>query len=130
MKLKYYTIFILLFTAFTACKKDEPKLAKLSDSNVSFVHEDGTALAIDECIKPETKYAVSITVKFEDADDIEPYKLDYTFNGVSYSMTFDKEGTQTIKITLAKGINTVKVAASNAEANLVLTAHDDFELVE
>lgn len=129
MKFNYHTFFILLFALIAGCKKEEPEVTILSSSVISFVHEDGSALAADECIKPLGKYAVSVTVKFDDPNSKAPYTFEYTLNGAAYSMTFTKEGTQINKITLVNGFNTAKVSGSNIEAKIFLGSHDEYQLV-
>ena len=129
MKTKIYTIFIALLLVFISCSKDE-EFITISPANISFVHEDGTDIPINECINPDGKYAVKIETKAEGSGTYKVISVDYTINGVLRTMTFLKEGAQINPITLIDGLNTVQIVESGYTSNLNFVAQSEFELVE
>lgn len=130
MKIKTYSIFIvLLLLVFLGCSKDE-EFTIISPANISFVHENGTEISIDECINPEGKYAVKIETTAQGSGKYKVISVDYTVNGVLKTMTFLKEGSQINPVTLLDGLNTVQIVESGYTSNLNFVAQGEFQLVE
>ena len=129
MKIKIAIIFITFLLVFVSCSKDE-EFTIISPANISFVHENGTELTINECINPEGKYAVKIETTAEGSGKYKVISIDYTINGVLKTMTFLKEGAQVNPVTLLDGLNTVQIVESGYTSNLNFVAQGEFQLVE
>jgi hypothetical protein len=129
MKIKMYSILITFVVLFLSCSKDED-FTSISPANITFVHLDGSAIGINECISPNEKYGVKITTTSTGNGKYKVQKVDYTFNGNLRSMTFLQEGSQIDPITLIDGMNTVQIVETGYTSNLYYVAQDDFQLVE
>jgi len=129
MKIKLYSIVITLVLVFSSCSKKE-EFTIISPANISFVHEDGSKIAIDECINPDGKYAVKIETTSKGSGKYKVVRVDYTINGDLYTMTFLKEGAQINPVTLIDGLNTVQIVESGFTSNINFVKQDDFQLVE
>lgn len=129
MKIKQFGILITLLMVFLSCSKDE-EFTIISPTNISFVHEDGSKISINECINPNGKYAVLIETTSKGNGKYKIIVVEYTVNGALYSMTFLKEGAQICPITLAAGQNTAQISGSALTSNIQYIAQGDFELVE
>ena len=129
MKIKTYSILILLLMVLLSCSKDED-FKIISPANISFVHIDGSQIGINECINPNESYGVMIRTTSSGSGKYKVIKVDYTFNGVLRTMTFLLEGTQINPVTLIDGMNTVQIVESGYSSNLYYAEQDPFELVE
>jgi hypothetical protein len=129
MKIKIYSILITFLMVFLSCSKDED-FRIISPANISFVHENGAEISINECVNPEGKYAVKIETTSQGAGEYKVISVDYTVNGVLKTMTFLKEGAQINPVTLIDGLNTIQIVESGYISNIYFVKQDDFELVE
>ena len=114
---------------FLSCSKDE-EFTIISPANISFVHENGAEISINECVNPEGKYAVKIETISQGSGKYKVISVDYTVNGVLKTMTFLKEGVQINPVTLIDGMNTIQIVESGFTSNIYFVKQDDFELVE
>jgi hypothetical protein len=129
MKIKIYSILITFLMVFLSCSKDED-FRIISPANISFVHENGAEISINECVNPEGKYAVKIETTSQGFGEYKVISVDYTVNGVLKTMTFLKEGAQINPVTLIDGLNTIQIVESGYISNIYFVKQDDFELVE
>lgn len=129
MKIIIDSILIALLVAFVGCSKEED-FTIISPENISFIHENGTDISINECINPDGKYAVKIETISEGSGKYKVISVDYTVNGVLKTMTFLKEGAQIDPVTLIDGMNTIQIVESGYTSNIYYVKQDDFELVE
>lgn len=129
MKIKIYIIVFTAFLVFSGCSKEDKSII-ISPSSISFVHEDGTIIATDECINPDGKYAVKIETTSEGSGEYEVIRVDYTINGDLYTMTFLEEGVQINPVTLLDGENTAQIVESGFTSNINFVKQDEFQLVE
>ncbi|MFT4804475.1 MAG: hypothetical protein ACI9YE_001679 [Psychroserpens sp.] len=129
MKIKIYSILITFLMVFLSCSKDED-FRIISPANISFVHENGAEISINECVNPEGKYAVKIETTSQGFGEYKVISVDYTVNGVLKTMTFLKEGAQINPVTLIDGLNTIQIVESGYTSNIYFVKQDDFELVE
>ena len=129
MKIKIYSILITFLVVFLSCSKDE-EFTIISPANISFVHENGTDISINECINPDGKYAVKIEVTAQGSGEYKVISVDYTVNGFLKTMTFLKEGVQIDPVILIDGMNTIQIVETGYTSNIYFVKQDDFELVE
>jgi hypothetical protein len=129
MKIKIYSILITFLMVFLSCSKDED-FRIILPANISFVHENGAEISINECVNPEGKYAVKIETTSQGFGEYKVISVDYTVNGVLKTMTFLKEGAQINPVTLIDGLNTIQIVESGYTSNIYFVKQDDFELVE
>lgn len=126
MRIKQYYILALVMFLFLSCSEHEE--TAIYSKSISFVHADGTKLTENECISPNVKYGIKIETNFVDIN--RPFRVDYSVNGTTYTMTFTTSTSQTNPITLANGNNTAQIVGSNYKAVLKYVDQGDFELVE
>ncbi|OXB00845.1 hypothetical protein B0A72_18915 [Flavobacterium pectinovorum] len=100
----------------------------ISPQSISFVHADGSKIAENECISPNVKYGIKIETNYVDQN--RPFRVDYSVNGVVYTMTFTVKTSQVNPITLINGNNDAQIVGSNYKAVLKYVDQGDFELVE
>ena len=129
MKTKNSFLLLLLVMAFFSCSPDEEPNV-MSPSNISFVHADGTAIAENECINLNMKYAIKVETTSKFKTKGQPLRVDYTVNGVVYTMNFSIKGAQIIPIVLVEGDNLAQILGSDYKAYLKYQGQGDFELVE
>jgi hypothetical protein len=127
MKIKQYFILILVMIAFFGCS-DEEEERIIYPQSISFVHADGSKIDDNECINPNVKYAIKIETNFFDVK--RPFTVDYSVNGVLYTMTFTDTNSRTNPVTLTNGDNSAQIKGSNIKAVLKYIDQGDFELVE
>lgn len=118
----------MLLIMLLGCSKEE-EFTIISPADISFVHEDGSDISINECINPSGKYAVKIRTTAEGNGKYKVINVDYTINGTLHSMTFLSEGSQIIPVNLIDGKNTAQVTGSSLTSNIFYVAQGDFELV-
>ncbi|SHN19466.1 hypothetical protein [Flavobacterium pectinovorum] len=126
MKIKQYSILILVMIVFFGCS-DQDEIT-ISPQSISFVHADGSKIAENECISPNVKYGIKIETNYVDQN--RPFRVDYSVNGVVYTMTFTVKTSQVNPITLINGNNDAQIVGSNYKAVLKYVDQGDFELVE
>jgi len=126
MKIKQFYILSLVMFLFLACTEHEE--TAIYPQNISFVHADGTIIAANECIDPNAKYAIQIQTNFVDLK--RPFRVDYSVNGVMFSMTFTDKATMINPITLSNGNNVAQIIGTDHKATLKYIDQGDFELVE
>lgn len=126
--MRLYSIVIIVLIVILGCSKEE-EFTIISPANISFVHEDGSEISINECIRPSGKYAVKIRTTAEGNGKYKVINIDYAVNGSLYSMTFLSEGSQIIPVNLIDGKNTAQIAGSSLTSNIYFVAQGDFELV-
>jgi len=128
MKYKLYILSIGLFLIFISCSKQE-ELITIIPNQIAFDHENGTPILPNECINPDTKYAIAITTKGEGSGTFIPIKVNYSINGVPYIMSFSTDGTKFDTIILVDGLNKAEITSSSFKASLNFNAHNEFEIV-
>jgi hypothetical protein len=129
MKSNLYILIMAILILFTGCSKDE-EFIEILPSEINFVKENGSFLTMDDCIDPNEKYYVSIKTTAVGEGSFKPTRVDYTVNGISYSMTFMRAGTQINAIALVKGLNIAQIVESGYVATINYAIQDEFELVE
>ena len=125
--MKKILIYIGIIIGMIACNNDDTSSKTINDFKVSFVYDDGTAIAQGACIEPDGKYALAIQ-GFQ-LNQFNP-EVKYVLNGVNYTTSFTKEETQIIPVTLVAGQNVIQVAESSVKASLYYPVQGGFELVE
>lgn len=127
MKIKQIYILILVTIVFFGCSDHEDEIT-IYPQGISFVHADGSEISKNECINPDLKYAVKVKTNYVDAK--RPFRVDYSVNGVVYTMTFTTSISQINPVTLSNGTNSAQIIGSNYKAVLNYVDQGDFELVE
>lgn len=134
MKIKQYYILTTAAFLFFSCSDDqvvepEPvKQVEIAAKSISFVHADGSKITGNECISPNVKYGIMIETNAVDVD--KPFRVDYSLNGVVYTMTFAVSTSQVNPVTLVNGENVAQIVGTYYKANLKYVDQGDFELVE
>lgn len=130
MKSKFYYIIAILFLVIWGCSKDDDTVCikEISPTNISFVNEDGSAII--ECIDEAKKYAVAVTTQGLGEGEYRPTKIDYTVNGIVYSMTFSTEGVQRNLVQLVDGTNIAQLVATGNKSAISYIIQDDFQSVD
>jgi hypothetical protein len=119
---------IALVLVFISCTKQE-ELITIVPNKIAFVHENGTPILYNECINPNSKYAIAISTKGEGNGNFSPKNVAYSINGVPYSMSFARDGTQLFSVVLVDGINKAEITATSFNTTLNFNAHTEFEIV-
>lgn len=114
---------------FFGCSSDDESI-KVKPDAITFVYADGTEIVEKECINPSTKYAVKIEINSKGIKKNEPLRVDYSVNGVVYTMTFSSIGSQINPIKLVEGNNVGQIIGTDYKCNLNYIAQGDFELVK
>lgn len=127
MKIKQYSILIVVMIVFLSCSHYEDEIV-ISPQSISFVHADGSKIAENECINPNVKYGIKIETNYVDQN--RPFRVDYSVNGVVYTMTFTTTTSQINPVTLTNGDNAAQIIGSNYKAVVKYIEQGDFELVE
>jgi hypothetical protein len=127
MKIKQYYILALILFLFLGCSDHEEPVT-IYPKSISFVHADGSKIAEGECISPNVKYGIKIETNFVDV--YRPFRVDYSVNGVIYTMTFATSTSQINPITLTNGDNAAQIVGTNEKTVLKYVDQGDFELVE
>jgi len=127
MKIKQYYILLLVMIVSFSCSDHESEIT-IVPLSISFVHADGSKITENECISPNVKYGIKIETNYVDQN--RPFRVDYSVNGVVYTMTFTVKTSQVNPITLINGNNAAQIVGSNYKAVLKYVDQGDFELVE
>ncbi|WP_299438652.1 hypothetical protein [uncultured Aquimarina sp.] len=132
MNIKTYISVIVLFILFSNCSNDDAvSITTIEPTSINFIKEDGSILTLFDCINPNETYAVEIRVKGEGAGEVQNTVIEYTINGLAYSMTFDRVETQSNQITLIEGENVAQLVNTVFLAKIsYVKAPSEFELVE
>lgn len=128
MKYLIFSFFIALITAFSSCSSEE-NFKTITPKSIAFVHEDGSPIAQNECINPNTNYALLIKTNSNGKGAFKATKIMYTINGILNIMTFSSDGQQLKGIKLIDGYNIAEIVESDYKASLYFNSHDNFELV-
>lgn len=129
MSYRSFIIIIACILVLTSCSKDEP-FKTITASSIDFVHEDGSALALNECINPNTNYAILIKTNAEGDGIFKTTKVEYTLNGVPFIMSFMSDGKQLNPIKLIDGYNKAEIVGTPYKTYVYFNTHTNFELVE
>lgn len=129
MKQKLYNILIAFIIVLSSCSKEE-EFKTIAPTSIAFVHADGSALQLNECINTNTNYAVLIKTNAAGTGDFKSTKVEYTLNGVPHIMSFVRDGEQYNAIKLVGGTNKAEVVGTPYKAYLHFTTNTNFELVE
>ena len=129
MKYKFFTILITCITVLSSCSKEE-QFKTINATSIDFVHEDGTALELNECINPNTNYAIKIKTKSEGDGIFKRTTVEYTLNGVPFIMSFTSDGDQSNPIKLLEGYNRAEIVGTSIKTYIYFNTHDNYELVE
>lgn len=129
MKYKFFTILITCITVLSSCSKEE-QFKTINATSIDFVHEDGTALELNECINPNTNYAIKIKTKSEGDGIFKRTTVEYTLNGVPFVMSFTSDGDQSNPIKLLEGYNRAEIVGTSIKTYIYFNTHDNYELVE
>ncbi|MDH7444697.1 hypothetical protein [Aquimarina sp. 2201CG14-23] len=132
MKIKSYIFVIIICILFSNCSNDETvPVTTIVPKSIAFVKQDGTAISLFDCINPNENYAIMIRVDGEGEGEVRTTTVEYTINGIIYSMTFNKIESQLNQITLAEGENIAQLVDTGFIAKITyITAPAEFELVE
>ena len=128
MKYKLCIVSIGLFLIFISCTNQQ-EFKTIIPNKIAFVHENGTPILSNECINPNTRYAIAISTKGEGNGSFTPINVAYSINGVPYSMLFTSDGTQLYNIVLVDGINKAEITATSYNTKLNFNTHTEFEIV-
>lgn len=128
MKCITLSFFITLITVFSSCSSAE-NFKTISPAGIAFVHEDGSPIANNECINPNTNYAILIKTNSNGSGAFNSTKIMYTVNSILYITSFSSDGQQLKGIKLIDGSNVAEIVDSNYKASLYYNSHDNFELV-
>ena len=122
----------LLFTSgllLQSCSKQlNGGAATITQTNISFVYENGLPIDAGACINPTSNYAIAISAKISGTPTSGGLGVKYSFNGVENEVFFTSNSTQVKKVTLAKGQNIAQLTISKKEATLYM-AIQEFEIV-
>jgi hypothetical protein len=129
MKYLTFSFLIALITAFSSCSNEE-NFKTITPESIAFVHEDGSPIAQNECINPNTNYALLIKTSSVGTGVFKSTKVEYTLNGLPYIMTFSNDGPQLNRIKLIDGNNKAEIVGSSYKAYIYIDPHNNFELVE
>lgn len=127
MKIKQYYILILVMIVSFSCSDHEDDMT-IESKSISFVHADGSKIAKNECISPNVKYGIKIETNYVDVN--RPFRVDYSVNGVIYTMTFTVAASQINPVILTNGENAAQIVGSNYKDVIKYIDQGDFELVE
>lgn len=128
MKCITLSFFIAFITVLSSCSSAD-NFKTIIPAGIAFVHEDGSPIANNECINPNTNYAVLIKTKSNGTGTFNSTKIMYTINSLLYITTFSIDGQQIKGIKLIDGSNVAEIVDSNYKASLYYNSHDNFELV-
>ena len=118
MKIKNYSILIVAALMFLlGCSKDDD--FELLEPEIVFVNTDGNSVLEGWCINSNESYALQITLKSNGSGKLKSKKkIDYTINGVPYSVTFTELGTKTIPVNFIEGTNVAQLIESGNSISL------------
>lgn len=129
MKYKLYLCSIGLFLIFISCTNQQ-EFKTIIPNKIAFVHENGDPILSNECINPNTKYAIAITTKVEGNGIFTPTKVAYLINGIPYFMSFNSDGTKLNNVILVDGLNKAEIIDTPFIIYQYFNAHNEFEIVD
>jgi hypothetical protein len=130
MKTNLILLISILF--FISCDENQLREfeSELNPVSISFVYEDGTPIPLEECLSDENEYAIEIeTVNINESEPLIT-KVDFTFNGTLYSLTFSEPGKLRVPVNLRDGSNVCQIVETQFSSEVIFTRQDDFSLVE
>jgi len=112
MKIKSYNILVLamLLMLILGCSKEDD--FQLFDPEIIFVNSDSTLVLEGDCLDSDKTYALQITLSSNNGDFKAKQIIEYTINGVVYSVTFTELGAKTIPLNFINGINIAQLVKS------------------
>lgn len=130
----YNFALVLLIVFFASCSKDDAEGAQTNldqfiPIDIKFVHADGTDISESECILPDGRYALQIEVEENNPGNTDVSQIEYTINGIAYSMSFSEAGVKRNPIALVDGKNIAELVKSAESTEIIFVEQDDFELV-
>jgi hypothetical protein len=137
MNFKSISILIGFIIVLSSCSKDEngnevpvQQFKTITATSIAFVHEDGSALLQGECVNPDTNYAILIKTSSGGSGDFKTTVIEYTFNSITYQMSFSSDGEQMNQIKLIYGLNKAGIVGADYKTELYFSAAETFELLE
>ncbi|WP_152975537.1 hypothetical protein [Lacinutrix himadriensis] len=133
MKSKFICVIVCsFFMIATSCSSDDDggggADASLIPISIQFVNENGTPITSD-CLDINENYAVQIETEMAGSGAIAATQIQYTLNGILYSMTFNQIGVQRQPVVLADGQNIAQLVTIGVADEIRFVIQDDFELV-
>jgi hypothetical protein len=129
MKNKLFKVLIAFIVVLSGCSKEE-QFKTIAATSIDFVREDGTALELNECINPNTNYAIKIKTNAVGDGVFKRTTVEYTLNGVPYVMSFTSDGEQSNPIKLLEGYNKAEIVGTSFKTYIYFNTHNNYELVE
>jgi hypothetical protein len=128
MKFISYTSLLVLFIVLTSCSAEQ-NFKTMTADKIEYVHADGSPILPNECINPDTKYAVAIRTKSEGSGPFQALKVVYTINGVPYIMSFFNYGTEINTVELVDGLNKAEIVGGVYKTYIYFGSQTEYELV-
>lgn len=135
MKSKFiYLVVCSFFMLSTSCSSDDDgggggsANASLKAISIQFVNVNGTPI-ISDCLDVNDNYAIQIETEMEGSGAIAATQIQYTLNGVLYSMTFNQIGMQRQPVELADGQNITQLVVTGVTDEIRFVIQGNFELV-
>ena len=100
----------------------------LQPISIEFVNENGTTISSD-CLDSNENYAIRIETERTGSGAITATQIQYTLNGILYSMTFNQIGTLSQPVILVDGQNIAQLVTTGVLDEIRFVVQDDFELV-
>lgn len=141
MKVNPYFFLGILSIWCLGCSKDNESVIAPGDLlnsvvetydpvSIKFVYEDGSAVQTADCLSPDAIYAIEIEATKNNSGNTKISIIEYTINGVLYSMSFSEAGIKRNPIVLADGKNIAELVSTANNTEITYVVQDDFELVE
>lgn len=99
-------------------------------NKISFVYADGSEIPTGECLDLSSNYAVKIETEKEGIGSLKPTKIEYTLNGVAYSITFAEITTKLVPVKVSAGENISQIIGTTIIGTINFVDQGNFELVE
>ena len=135
MKSKFiYLLVCSFFGIATSCSNDDGDSdggslnASLQPISIQFVNENGSPITSD-CLDINENYAIQIETEMASSGPITATQIQYTLNGILYSMTFNAIGVKRQVVELADGQNIAQLATTGEADEIRFVVQDEFELV-
>lgn len=135
MKSKFiYVLVCGFFGIATSCSNDDGGSdgggvnASLQPISIQFVNENGSPITSD-CLDLNENYAIQIETEMASSGPITATQIQYTLNGILYSMTFNAIGVKRQVVELADGQNIAQLATTGVTDEIRFVIQDEFELV-
>lgn len=134
-KLVYYiTVIYLFLLMISCCKKDDDGAVPVSVESfnaiaIKFVNQDGSNISNNDCIASDKKYAIQIETVRNRNGNTEVTEIQYTINGVIYSMSFSDVGVKRNPVNLSDGKNIAELSGTEILDVITFIKQNDFVLV-